>query len=55
MILSLEMNCLEDISQAGVVEVKWLDYHLEEGLESIVLSSLESIYILYINDREYQY
>ena len=35
MILSIDMNYLEDISQAGVVEVKWLDYHLEEGIESI--------------------
>ena len=35
MIISLEMNILEGFSQVGVLEVMCLNYHLQEGIESI--------------------
>lgn len=33
--ISLEMSYLEGFSQVGVVEVMCLNYHLQEGIESI--------------------
>ena len=33
--ISLEMSYLEGFSQVGVVEVMCLNYHVQEGIESI--------------------
>lgn len=35
MIISLEMNYLEGFSQVGAIEVMCLNYHLQEGIESM--------------------